>query len=843
MIKKFLLSSLCVLMVFINYAQIPAGYYDTATGNGYTLKTQLYNIIDGHTARTYDQLWTDFYSTDRKSNGYVWDMYSDIPGSTPSYDYTFYTEQCGNYSGEGSCYNREHSFPKSWFNEGTPMYSELFHLYPTDGYVNGKRSNYPFGEVGSASWTSTNGSKLGTCNYPGYSGTVFEPIDEYKGDFARTYFYMATRYENIIAGWENNDSNGDAVLNGTADQVYEEWYLNMIIEWHNNDPVSQKEIDRNNAVYALQNNRNPFIDHPEYVAKIWGGEIANNPPAISGIVINPANPRSTDAVNITATITDSDGTISSALLHWGIVSGSLTNTINLINTGGSTYTTSSTIPAQSDGVTVYYKLEATDDSSDVTITSQYSYTVDDETNTTIFFEDFETSTEDAPININNWIRYEEAGTKTWEGRIYDSNRYAQFSAFNSGDSSNISWLITPVIDLTGNATANFSFVSKDGYNNGEVLTVLISTNYTGTGSPAVSTWNNLNPIIASGTTSGYATSFTESGDIDITSYCGNTVFIAYKYVGGDPSKTTTLQIDNVSITGTTSLNVAPEISNIENNPDSPLEGQNVTISAIITDSDGTILSAKIKWGTVSGNYPNTINMDASGNLYSGVIPSQSAGTSVYYIIEATDNDNSIMATTQQNYFVTNPANEAPVISDVQYAPANPTNIDSVLVSASITDSDGTISAAVLRWKKGAEPTIYEKALALSENRYKAYIPAQEAGKTIYFIIVATDNNNTQTSYLDGTYNVIAANGFNEIDLTQVRIYPNPANENLTISFYQLVQNVEISIHSLAGNTIFKERFAHVDDAITLFLNDTNPGIYILQIKTQINQLNRKIIVN
>jgi endonuclease I len=382
---RLFIAALAILIVQNNYAQAPAGYYDSATGTGYTLKTQLYNIIKGHTVRSYDQLWTDFYSTDRKTNGYVWDIYSDKPGSTPAYDYTFFTEQCGNYSGEGSCYNREHSFPKSWFDDASPMYSELFHLYPTDGYVNGKRSNYPFGEVGTASWTSTNGSKLGTSNYPGYTGIVFEPIDEYKGDFARTYFYMATRYENIISGWENNDSNGDAVLNGTTDQVYEDWFLNLIIDWHNNDPVSQKEIDRNNAIYAKQNNRNPFIDHPEYVAKIWGGAVPNNPPGISSIILNPANPKSTDPVNVSATITDSDGTITSAVLKWGLVSGSLTNTINLTKTTGNTYSTVSAIPAQSDGVTVYYKIEATDDSSDVTITSQYSYTVNDNFyNVTIF---------------------------------------------------------------------------------------------------------------------------------------------------------------------------------------------------------------------------------------------------------------------------------------------------------------------------------------------------------------------------------------------------------------------------------------------------------------------------
>ncbi len=270
--KAFLIWSFIISVSFNSVAQIPAGYYNTANDkSGYTLKTALYNIIKGHNTKSYAALWTLYKTSDKKPNGKVWDMYSDVPGGSPAYEYTFVSDQCGNYSGEGSCYNREHSFPKSWFNDASPMTTDPFHIVPSDGYVNGKRNNYPYGEVGSATFTSTNGSKLGASNYPGYSGTVFEPIDAYKGDFARGYFYMATRYENLIAGWEGNNTNGNAMLNGTPDQVYEDWALEMLIAWHKADPVTQKEIDRNDAIYSYQGNRNPFIDHPEYVTAIWGG--------------------------------------------------------------------------------------------------------------------------------------------------------------------------------------------------------------------------------------------------------------------------------------------------------------------------------------------------------------------------------------------------------------------------------------------------------------------------------------------------------------------------------------------------------------------------------------------
>lgn len=260
--RKKLLFLILILLPIISFSQIPDAYYDTAEGlDGTELREALRDIIDDHTIKTYAYLWTAFQSTDATTDGDVWDMYSDIPGGTPDYTYTFITDQCGNYNSEADCYNREHSFPKSWFGgEISPMYTDLFHIVASDGYVNGQRGNYPYGEVGTATWTSTNGSKKGNCSYPGYTGIVFEPIDEYKGDFARNYFYMLTRYMDDISGWSSPMlSGGD----------FSDWARLLLMEWSENDTVSQKEIDRNNAIYGIQVNRNPFIDHPEYVQSIW----------------------------------------------------------------------------------------------------------------------------------------------------------------------------------------------------------------------------------------------------------------------------------------------------------------------------------------------------------------------------------------------------------------------------------------------------------------------------------------------------------------------------------------------------------------------------------------------
>ncbi len=241
-----------------SWAEAPDGYYDAAIGkSGEALQKSLSAIISNATDVGYDGLWEVYQTTDRRPDGKVWDMYSDVT------DFTFGTDKCGNYKNEGDCYNREHSVPKSWFSKASPMYSDAWHVYPTDGKINSYRSNNPFGEVGSGASSSKNGfSKWGSCVTPGYTGTVFEPNDEYKGDFARTYFYFATRYQDRIDNW-------GGIFISTYPHIVK-WQLDMLLRWNELDPVSQKEIDRNDAVQKEQGNRNPFIDYPELVDLIFG---------------------------------------------------------------------------------------------------------------------------------------------------------------------------------------------------------------------------------------------------------------------------------------------------------------------------------------------------------------------------------------------------------------------------------------------------------------------------------------------------------------------------------------------------------------------------------------------
>ena len=256
--RRYLFPSLLLLLALMGgslSAQIPNGYYNNANGKtGDELKTALHDIIKGHHVVSYGGILNAFAYTDCKPNGKIWDIYSD-------YEYNLSTGLCGEFEQEGECWNREHTWPQSWFNESTAPRSDLFHVYPTDGFVNQQRSNYPYGEVNNPTYTSGNGSKLGPCATSGYSGKVFEPVDEYKGDIARSYFYMSVRYAGEDDEWGTSGMTNKAEIKS--------WAMTMLLRWSDEDPVSQKEIDRNNAVYGYQNNRNPFIDHPEYARMIW----------------------------------------------------------------------------------------------------------------------------------------------------------------------------------------------------------------------------------------------------------------------------------------------------------------------------------------------------------------------------------------------------------------------------------------------------------------------------------------------------------------------------------------------------------------------------------------------
>lgn len=291
----------------IGFAQIPSNYYDSANGlTGYSLKTQLKNIItNGHSDQGYGSLYYGYETTHSDNideSGYENDntvllFYTENPNGSDSYEYNHGSRQCGNYNSENDCYNREHIIPQSSFGSASPMQNDIHHVIPSDGHVNGKRGSLPFGTVGSVNWTSQNGSKRGSSNVAGYGGQVFEPIDEFKGDIARSILYFVTRYENTVNGYTSFE-----MFNGTESQALEDWAISILLDWHYNvDPVDHREIDRNDAAYNYQGNANPFVNHPEYANLIW------NPTSDTQ---DPTNPTNLMASNPTDNSIDIDWTAS-----------------------------------------------------------------------------------------------------------------------------------------------------------------------------------------------------------------------------------------------------------------------------------------------------------------------------------------------------------------------------------------------------------------------------------------------------------------------------------------------------------------------------------------------------
>lgn len=328
--KTFLLY-LSLVLVATLHATVPSGYYNSAEGKtGAALKASLATIVSANYNDVgYDGLYDVYKTSDVLPNGKIWDMYSVKADGTASYYYSTTSGQCGTYNSEGDCYNREHTFCDSWLGEASPQRSDAHHLIPTDGYVNNRRGSFPHGKVGSVSWTSTNGSKLGSSDAStGYSGTVFEPIDAYKGDFARMYFYVATRYESKIASWVNNGT-ADEILAGNAYPAYKTWFINLMLAWHRLDPVSQKEIDRNDVIYGYQNNRNPYIDFPNLAEYVWGtsvGQPWSQTNTNSPYLTSPANGIATEFGNVAYQYTKKLNVLVKGANLTGSISLSLTGT-------------------------------------------------------------------------------------------------------------------------------------------------------------------------------------------------------------------------------------------------------------------------------------------------------------------------------------------------------------------------------------------------------------------------------------------------------------------------------------------------------------------------------------
>ena len=277
--KLFLSCLFLSVCTFLSAEDMTPGFYDNAEGKkDAELKGFLKSLIREHTSMEYgsglEHTWEVFYYSDRNEEGYMMDMYCDdwykvtTPGAVAT-----------------GC-NIEHSFAKSWWGGGkNDAYKDCYHLNPSNSTANSARSNYPLGVPVKDFKSNTGSLKVGKIHHDELNVDfwVFEPKDEYKGDFARAYFYMATCYGKKADGtidpvcqqyngWrtDNKDVGSKYAMQNVTYLEFQPWEQEVLIRWHRMDPVSEKEIKRADAVSNFQHNRNPFIDYPYLAEYIWG---------------------------------------------------------------------------------------------------------------------------------------------------------------------------------------------------------------------------------------------------------------------------------------------------------------------------------------------------------------------------------------------------------------------------------------------------------------------------------------------------------------------------------------------------------------------------------------------
>ena len=283
--KNYLFFFYSVIFCLTTFAG-PGTYYNSTDTNETcaTFKSSLFRLLQSNSIiLTYSSVDNYYNQTDLKpaeSGGgdVIIDKYSsENPNGLDSCTFRYPADFClgRSSSTECFCYDKEHVFPKSWFGgvDVYPMYSDLHFIWPADNYVNFRKGNLPIGYVNSPFYTSKNGSKIGTSktslNYNYNSSNIFEPIDSFKGDFARAYMYVITRYQDSIVNWIGRSTAGN-VLDGNKYPGFDSWILKLCVKWHKLDPPSAIERKRNDAVFTIQGNRNPYIDYPHWVEKVFG---------------------------------------------------------------------------------------------------------------------------------------------------------------------------------------------------------------------------------------------------------------------------------------------------------------------------------------------------------------------------------------------------------------------------------------------------------------------------------------------------------------------------------------------------------------------------------------------
>ena len=265
---------------YVSAEDMPAGYYNAIQGTKDSmLKTALHQIIKGgeryiygpNTYHTTNKIqngdtiwkvgdlkaygtWHGFQNSDQQSDGTIWDMYSTTKHYFPI------------KGGSAAGMDIEHSLPKSWWGgDENDAYTDLYHLNPADHAANNNKSNYPPGILNDSNKVNNGIFFMGKDKE--WNDYAFSVIDEYKGDFARAYFYVSTAYHDMK--W---DASYSKYVTNDSYLTFTPYLIQVLLQWHRIDPVSEKEINRLDAISSIQHNRNPFIEYPELVEYIWGNK-------------------------------------------------------------------------------------------------------------------------------------------------------------------------------------------------------------------------------------------------------------------------------------------------------------------------------------------------------------------------------------------------------------------------------------------------------------------------------------------------------------------------------------------------------------------------------------------
>ena len=500
--------------------KIPENYYGDAVGlTGDALRAEIHNIIEADSKKLgYSAVWDMCEDGDQnpKNASQVWQMYVE-EGIAKS----------AHVSGSTG-WNREHTWAKSHGDFGTSAGAgtDGHHLRATDARENSTRGSRDFGN-----------------DSPGYT-----PPKSARGDVARMIFYMATRWEMTVD--DQCKQTESAARHGK---------LSHLLQWHEEDPVDPYEVRRNNVIYGYQNNRNPFIDHPELVqyifgeakAQAWDGGQGTSPSklkvsgAIAGFGMVKFGEESsiqtftvsanelTENIVLTAPqhfVISKDGSSFSSSLTLAIIEGNLAETTISVK-----FVPESALAGE---VKANISIVSGEESKSIAVSGIEG----DPALVPVAFlnEDFESNTH------SNWILKSEVGGKAWEIADHSNNKYMQMSAYQaSGDV--VSWLITPALDLDKYNNEKLNFKTKNGYYKGTTLEVLISTDFDGA-DVASATWQTLAATIDERNNSQYGSTYVLSGDVDLSTYEG-IAYIAFKYSGNGSSLTTTYQVDNVVVEG------------------------------------------------------------------------------------------------------------------------------------------------------------------------------------------------------------------------------------------------------------------------------------------------------